>query len=44
MKPRAREPGVPFDGTPGALNAIIDVAVSKLVEEIQSLNGRETIS
>jgi D-aminopeptidase len=25
-KPRARELGVPFDGTPGALNAITDVA------------------
>ncbi|HEX8412236.1 MAG TPA: P1 family peptidase [Thermoanaerobaculia bacterium] len=26
MKPRARDLGVPFDGTPGALNAITDVA------------------
>ena len=25
-KPRARDLGVPFDGTPGALNAITDVA------------------
>ena len=25
-KPRARELGVPFEGTPGALNAITDVA------------------
>ena len=25
-KPRARDLGIPFDGTPGALNAITDVA------------------
>jgi hypothetical protein len=25
-KPRAREIGIPFDGTPGQLNAITDVA------------------
>jgi len=25
MKPRARDLGVPFDGTPGPLNAITDV-------------------
>ena len=25
-KPRARELGIPFDGTPGPLNAITDVA------------------
>ena len=25
-KPRARELGIPFDGTPGQLNAITDVA------------------
>src|SRR6202045_1782089 len=25
-KPRARDPGVPFDGTPGSLNAITDVS------------------
>jgi len=25
-KPRARDLGVPFDGTPGALNAITDVS------------------
>jgi hypothetical protein len=26
QKPRARDLGVPFDGTPGPLNAITDVA------------------
>jgi len=26
MKPRARDLGVPFDGTPGPFNAITDVA------------------
>jgi len=26
LKPRARDWGIPFDGTPGALNAITDVA------------------